>query len=181
MTFLLGTGTLQLRSPAQAAPQLSYAGSSKTEPSDLDAIWRYAGSWRMETETLDSPYGKAGKRTANLRNDCWRSGEYIACRQIVDGESKVLLVFTCRRTGHTCTTYPVPSDGSPASSGTVQIEGDTWIFPWQTTDKDGKTTWFRVVNVWTDSTSIDYRQEYSTDQVHWTRTATGHEVKTSTN
>jgi len=37
------------------------------------------------------------------------------------------------------------------------------------------------VNVWTDSTSIDYRQEYSTDQVHWTRTATGHEVKTSTN
>ena len=45
----------------------------------------------------------------------------------------------------------------------------------------GKTTYFRVVNVWSSPTTIDYRQEYSTDLVNWTKTATGHEVKVSSN
>ena len=176
----LGISTLQAQSPAPAAvPQAADTQTASAQPSDLDAIWRYAGGWRIQTESVDSPYSKAARHTSVLRNDCWRSEGYIACRQIVDGVSKILIVFTCGRSDHYCTSYQIPSDGSPASSGTMHIEGDTWTFPWQTSDKDGKITYFRVVNVWSGPTTIDFRQEYSTDQVHWTKTSTGHEFKTT--
>lgn len=171
MFAAIGMALLQSPAVAQKAEQLN---------PDLDAIWRYAGSWQINIETLDSPYGKASKQASNLHNDCWRSGAYVACRQIVDGDPKILIVFTCGKPDHTCTSYQVPSNGGSASSGTVHLEGDTWTFPWQTSDKSGKTTYFRVVNVWSSPTTIEYRQEYSTDQAHWTKTASGHEVKTST-
>ena len=175
---LLGIGTLHSQSSSPAAPQSPATQPAAAEPSDLDAIWRYAGSWRISTESFDSPYSKAGKHSQILRNDCWRTAGYIACRQIVDSVSKVLIVFTCGGTEHYCTSYQIPPDGSPASTGTMHIEGDTWTFPWQTSGKDGKTTYFRVVNFWGSPTSIDFRQEYSSDQVHWTKTSTGHEFKT---
>lgn len=179
MTASLGVGLLWAQTAPPAAPQPSTAPSSQKQPSDLDAIWKYAGDWHIETEIFDTPYSKVGKRISSLHNDCWRTAGYLACRQVVDGESKVLIVFTCGVTEHVCTSYQIPADGSPASDGTVHLEGDTWTFPWQTTDKDGQTTYFRVVNVWTGPTYIEYRQEYSTDQVRWTKTAVGHEVKTS--
>jgi hypothetical protein len=172
---LVGSGTL--RAKAQAPPPA--APSSEAQNPDLEALWRYSGSWRIQTESFDSPYSKAGKRASTLHNDCWRTEGYVACRQIVNGDSKILLVFTCSRPDHYCTSYQVPTDGSAASSGTVHIDGETWTFPWQTADKDGKATYFRVVNVWGSPTSVDFRQEYSTDNVHWTKTATGHEFKTS--
>ena len=161
----------QSAAPAPADP------GNKT--ADIDQIWQYAGTWHIQTESVDSPYSKAGKQTSTLQNDCWHSAGYVACRQIVDGDSKILIIFTCSHPDHTCTSYQIPADGSPASSGTMHIEGDTWTFPWQSSDKDGKTTYFRVVNVWSGPTTIDYRQEYSTDQVRWTATSTGHEFKTS--
>lgn len=175
---LLGIGTLDAQSAAPPATQPAAAAAAPNN--DLDAIWNYAGSWRISTQSFDSPYSKAGKHNSSLRNDCWRGGQYITCRQIVDGESKVLIVFTCGRSDHYCYSYQIPPDGSPASTGTMHIEGDTWTFPWQTAGKDGKTTYFRVVNTWSSSSTIDFRQEYSTDQVHWTKTSSGHELKTST-
>jgi hypothetical protein len=174
--FALGTGALLAQSPAPAAPQ---SANTAATPSDLDAIWRYAGGWHIQSESVDTPYSKAGKHTETLRNECWRTGEYIACRQIVNDQSKVLIIFTCGRPDHYCTSYQIPSDGSPASTGTMHIEGDTWTFPWQSADKDGKTTYFHVVNVWTGTNTLDFRQEYSTDNVHWTKTFSGHEFKTS--
>ena len=166
---LLGT-MLSAQAPPAAAPN---------KDAGLDAIWKYAGNWQIHTEIFDTAYSQAATRTSTLNNDCWRSGSYIACRQIVDGQSNVLIVFTCGAKEHVCTSYQIPADGSPATDGTVHLDGDTWTFPWQTTDKDGKTTYFRVVNVWTSPTYIEYSQEYSADQVRWTKTAVGHEVKTA--
>ncbi len=160
-------------------PATSPAPRSATT-SDIDAIWAYAGTWKIDTEDFATPYSKAGHKVTTLHNECWRSGPYIACRQIVDGDSKVLIVFTCTRPDHYCISYQIPPDGSNPGSGTMHIEGNTWTFPWQNVDA-GKTTYFRVVNVWSTPTTIDYRQEFSTDQVHWTPTATGHEVKTNPN
>jgi len=171
---VVGIGALSAQSPAPQATT-----SADTASVDIDAIWNYAGGWRIDTQTFDTPYSKAGHKVTNLHNDCWRSGLYIACRQEVDGDTKVLIVFTCTRTDHYCTSYQVPTDGSSPNSGTMLVEGNTWTFPWQTTDA-GKTTYFRVVNVWSSASSIDYRQEFSTDKEHWTRMATGHEFKTST-
>ena len=69
--------------------------------------------------------------------------------------------------------YTVPLVTAPAMEIDKSVLG-----LWQTTE-DGKTTYFRVVNVWTSATTIDFRQEFSTDQEHWTVMASGHEVKVS--
>jgi hypothetical protein len=52
-----------------------------------------------------------------------------------------------------------------------------WTFPWQS-DEDGKTTYFHVVNVFMGPDKIEFRQEFSTDNVHWTVMARGAETRT---
>jgi hypothetical protein len=76
------------------------------------------------------------------------------------------------------TSYPMPLDGSAAGQGKLEIKGNVWTFPWQTKYGD-KTTWFRVVNVWVKPDRIEFRQEFSTDNVKWTEMAHGVEVKTA--
>jgi hypothetical protein len=160
------------------APSGGAAPKQRKASVSVDRIWAYAGTWKIETESFETPYSKAGHEAKTLQNDCWKSGGYVACRQIVDGDPKVLIVFTCNGHGNTCTSYQIPPDGSEPGSGEMVIDGDTWKFPWTST-VGGKTTWFRVVNVWSSPTTIEYRQEFSTDQVHWTRTSGGHEVRVS--
>ncbi len=164
----IGIGSLHAQAPApQATPHAT-----------IEALWAYSGTWKIEVDTLQTAYSKAGHKSTTLKNDCWKSGLYMACRQIVDGDSKVLIVFTCTRPDNYCTSYQIPADGGTPNSSTMLVEGNTWTFPWQTTEA-GKTTYFRIVNVWSSPSTIEYRQEFSTDQVNWTRSATGHELKTS--
>ncbi|MGH8378473.1 MAG: hypothetical protein ACRER7_05915, partial [Gammaproteobacteria bacterium] len=71
----------------------------------------------------------------------------------------------------------VPLGGDdPGPAGTLIIKGNVWTFPWEYQDQ-GKTVYFRVVNVFMTPNTIEYRQEFSTDKVHWTVMAKGHEVK----
>ena len=151
---------------------------AKSAQTGVARLMAYAGKWKIETESFDTANSKASHESHLLDNDCWESGDWVACRQIVDGDPKVLLVFTCPGSGDNCTSYPITADGSPAGSGKLVISGNTWTFPWTTTE-NGKTTWFRVVNEWSSPTTIEFRQEFSTDQMHWTRTTAGHEVKQS--
>jgi hypothetical protein len=161
------------------AAQLT-VGRSATPPAPtgVAAIWAYAGVWKVETEHFDSPYSKAGHEKATLHNVCWKDGAYLACNQYVDGESKILLVFTCSSTDNTCTSYQIPAGGQEPGKGKLILDGDTWTFPWQVTDA-GKTTYFRVVNVFVAPDRIEFRQEFSTDQTHRTITAKGSETKTA--
>lgn len=152
----------------QSKPQAVAAG--------VEVLWQYAGTWNTEITHLDTPFSQASRESRKLQNDCWKSGAYVACRQIVDGDPKILLVFTYNDKDHSYTSYQIPPHGGPVNSGSLLIDGNTWIFPWEITEQ-GKTTYFRVVNVWSSATTIEFRQEYSTDQKTWTQTATGHEVK----
>jgi hypothetical protein len=149
----------------------------QTPSRGIDAIWAYSGVWKVEMEHFDTAQSKAGHEKTTLRNACWKDGVYLACNQYVDGESKILLVFTCSSTDNTCTSYQIPANGAEAGKGRLVMEGNTWIFPWQVTE-DGKTTYFRVVNVFTTADKIEFRQEYSTDNARWTVTAKGTEIKT---
>jgi hypothetical protein len=156
------------QSPAPSAPA----------PAGIAAIEVYKGTWKVSSVTLDTPHSKAGKDEKTLRNDCWRSAGYYACNQFVDGKSQVLIVYTYNPDRNRYTTYIVPQDGSPASSGTLQIQGDTWIYPWEVTDK-GTTVYHRVVNIVKSPNSIQFRSEFSTDKTNWTPTMTGSEVRVS--
>ena len=157
--------------------QVGMSGAATPQQvSGIDAVWAYAGTWKVETEHFDTANSKASQEKSTLWNDCWKSGGYVACNQYVDGDSKALLVFTYSAKQNSYTSYPIPLDGGAAGSGTLLIEGNTWTFPWQVTEGE-KTTYFRVVNVWTSPARIEFRQEFSADKAHWTLMAKGLETK----
>lgn len=157
---------------------LTAAAVSAFAAEGIDKVAAYAGTWKVVIDHVATPYSKASHEENTLRNDCWRSGGYLACNQYVDGESKALLVFTYDAKADRYSSYPVPPDGSPAGHGVLEIHGNTWTFPWESKDGD-TTTYFRVLNVWTAPDAIEFRQEYSTDKVKWTEMAHGHEKKTA--
>ena len=145
-------------------------------PKGVDVVWAYAGVWKIETEHFDTSQSKAGHEKSTLRNACWKDGGYLACNQYVDGESKILIVFTYNEKDNLYTSYQLPQGGGQAGSGTLLIDANVWTFSWQITEGD-KTTWLRVVNVFNTPGKIEFRQEFSPDNVHWTTTAKGLETK----
>lgn len=157
------------RPPPVVAQQQATAG--------IDAVMAYAGTWKVEGERFATAHSDAGKEQSTLRNECWKSGPYLACNQYVNGESKVLLVFTYNEKQKMYTSYPVPLNGDPVNSGRLQIIGNVWTFPWQVTEGQS-TIYFHVVNVFSSADHIDYAQEFSTDNIHWTTMAKGTETKT---
>lgn len=156
------------RKPPAIAVQQPTAG--------VDAVMAYAGTWKVKGERFATAHSDAGKDDTTLRYDCWKSAGYVACNQFLNGESKVLLVYTYSDLLKMYTTYPIPKNGEAASAGRMQIVGNVWTFPWEVT-QNGVTTFFHVVNVFKDSDHIDYAQEFSPDNVHWTKMAQGTETK----
>ncbi len=154
------------------------AGAAAQKSDGIVKIAAYAGTWTVDIQHVETPYNKAGHDHNTLRNDCWRSGAYFACNQYVDGDSKALLVFTYDAKADRYTSYPVPADGSEAGKGMLVIRGNTWTYPWEAKNGD-KTTYFRVVNTWVKPDEIEFRQEFSTDNVKWTEMAHGLEKRTA--
>jgi hypothetical protein len=167
--FAIGISAAQdAHKPPMIAEQQPTAG--------IDAVMEYAGTWKVQGERFATAHSNAGKEDTTLRNDCWKSGAYVACNQYVNGDSKVLLVFTYNDAQKMYTSYPIPLSGELATSGRLQIIGNVWTFPWQVTERD-TTVYFHVVNVFSSPDHIDYVQEFSTDNVHWTTMAKGAETK----
>lgn len=144
--------------------------------SGIDAIMAYSGTWKIQGERFATAHSDAGKEDTTLRNDCWKSGAYVACNQYVNGDSKVLLVFIYNDKQKMYTSYQIPQTGDPATSGKLQIIGNIWTFPWSVSQGQ-TTTYFHVVNVFTASDHINYAQEFSVDNVHWTTMAKGLETR----
>ena len=144
----------------------------------MDPIMSYAGVWKVEIDHLDTAYSKMSHESTTLKNVCWKSGGYVACNQQVNGESRVLLVFTYVEKEKSYTTYQIPPGGGEPGSGKLFIDGNTWEFPWRVSGPD-KPMYFRVVNVFTTPNQVEYRQEFSTDKEHWTVMAKGTEKKIS--
>ena len=166
-------GSAQAAEPAatSAAQAISLG-----QPVGLDVLKAYAGRWKTEIHYLDTPYSKQGDTGYELRNDCWRSAGYYVCDQFVGGESKALLVFTWD-TKHGYLSYPItPESGDTLHAGQLVVHGSVWSFPWEVV-KDGKTTYFHVLNIWSTPDRIEFRQEYSADGERWTVMAQGHETR----
>jgi hypothetical protein len=147
-----------------------------TTPADMDPVWVYAGTWTVTIDHFDTPHSKPSHEQTTLRNACWKDGGYVACNQYIDGDSKVLIVFTYTGKNGIYTSYQVPPHGEEPGKSTLLIEGNTWTFPWQSGEGD-KTTFFRVVNVFLTPDKIDFRQEFSPDAIHWTAMAHGIETR----
>lgn len=167
--FVLGSAAAQApHPPPKVEVQQPTAG--------IDAIMAYAGTWKVHGERFSTLFSAAGTEDTTLRNECLKIGGYIVCNQYVNGESKVLIVYTYSDLLKMYTTYPIPPNGQAASAGRLQIVGNVWTFPWEVV-QGGTTTYFHVVNVFTGSDHIDYVQEFSTDNIHWVPMAKGSETK----
>jgi hypothetical protein len=88
-------------------PGLTLAGNPVASQG-LDKLIAYAGIWKTEVDHLDTPFSKASHEVRTLKNNCWRSGGFFACNQIVDGDSKALVVFTYDAKADRYTSYPIP-------------------------------------------------------------------------
>jgi hypothetical protein len=172
LIFAIALGACASYSPA------AYAAAPADKPAGIDAIRAYEGAWDINIEHFDTAHSKASREHTSLRNDCWKSGGYFACNQYVDGESKVLLVFIYNQAKNEYTSYQIPPGGGETGSGKLLIDGNVWTFPWQTKDGDS-TTYFHVVNVFVAPDRIEFRQEFSTDNAHWTVMAKGMETRTT--
>ena len=106
------------QAPQQPPAQVTQepAQTAQQGPSGVDAITAYSGTWKVQGEHFATAYSQAGKEERTLRNDCWKSGAYYACNQFVDGESKVLLVFTYNDKEKMYTSYQIPQGGAAAGS-----------------------------------------------------------------
>ena len=170
--------SLAVLSFAVSAPAQTAILPSPT--ADIAPLWAYAGTWTVTIDHFDTAHSKALHEQTTLRNACWKDGGYLACNQYVDGISKVLIVFTYTGKNGIYTSYQIPPLGDEPGKGQLILEGNTWTFPWQTGEGD-KTTFFRVVNVFLSADRIDFRQEFSTDGVHWTAMAHGTETRVKAN
>ena len=173
-----GRGVLLLLSLLFAPFFVAGIASAAPTPSGVAAIAAYAGNWKGTTKNFATPYSKAAKTSDTLRNDCWSDSDFYVCRQIVNGKpAPVLSVYTYDAKTDIYHVYSVPAHGgNSADSGELIIKGNVWTFPWEY-QHDRKTMYFRVVNVWSSSNTIEYRQEFSADQIHWTLMAKGHEIR----
>jgi hypothetical protein len=159
---------------------LAQTAAPSSSPADIDPLWVYAGTWTVAIDHFETAHSKASHEQTTLRNACWKDAGYMACDQYIDGDSKVLIVFTYTGKNGVYTSYQVPPHGEEPGKSTLILEGNTWTFPWQSGEGD-KTTWFRVVNVFLTPDRIDFRQEFSTDGTHWTAMAHGIETKVKGN
>lgn len=169
-----------IASIAIACVGLAQSAAQPSPTADIDPLWVYAGTWAVTIDHFDTAHSKALHEQTTLRNACWKDGGYLACNQYIDGVSKVLIVFTYTGKNGVYTSYQVPPLGDEPGKSRLIVEGNAWTFPWQSGEGD-KTTYFRVVNVFLTADKIDFRQEFSTDGVHWTAMAHGIETRVKGN
>jgi len=154
---------------------LTIAPAGAVQSRGLDVISAYQGSWSVRIVHHTTKYSRARTDANTVRNECWRSIDYYACHQFVDGKSAALVVYTYDAKARTYATHVIVGGTAPASGGILQISGNTWTYPWQDKDESGKTLHARIVNTFRDSNTIAFRQEVSLDDRTWIRTADGEE------
>jgi hypothetical protein len=155
----------------------SILGASAASAAEgLDKMAVLTGTWKTDSQQFDTDFSKAGRDTSTLRNDCWRSGEFYACDQYVNGKSKALIVFSFSASDGTYNTYAIRSGGAPASSGKLKIDGDTWTYQ-NPQDADSQSPYFRTVNVFEDDSKIHFSVEFTRDNQHWVTMNEGVETR----
>jgi hypothetical protein len=154
----------------------AHAASPVPTASDVGVFARYAGTWQMQLNHLQTPYSKASNETMTVKNDCWRSEIFYVCDQIIDGAPKALIVFFYNAEDKRYGSFPITARSDVVHPGDVLVEGKTITFPWQIND-NGKGIHMRIVNTFTTPDTMEFRQEYSEDGQTWTPMAAGTERK----
>lgn len=144
-------------------------------PTALDRLNVFAGTWKSDIQNFKTPYSEESTGSSTLVNQCWKTGAFFICNQTVDGVSRALLVFTFKG-GDTYNEAEISADSGRSANGTLLVDGGVWTFPGQF-HKLGQVVYVRTVNIYNDNDSLDFREEFSTDQQTWTVMSKGHETR----
>jgi hypothetical protein len=143
--------------------------AAQTFPDSVYApLWNYNGTWKVSIQ---------GKPPDTLINHCTRTGLFFACEQNVNGTPAALVVFIPTDAEGHYRTNPITKEGTAIGPGDLEIKGNHWTYLGKS-DADGKTTWYRTTNDFTDDSHIHFEQSQSTDKIHWEVQRTGDEVRT---
>jgi len=144
-------------------------------PLPLDRLNVFAGTWKSDIQNFKTPYSEEATSSYTLVNQCWKAGAFFVCNQSVDGVSRSMLVFSFEG-GDTYNEVAIPATSGHGSNGTLLVDGGVWTFPGET-HKYGQVTYFRTVDIYNGNDSLDFREEFSTDQQTWTLMSKGHETR----
>lgn len=153
-----------------------YVRAEAETPEALRPLGVLAGTWKADGRSFDTDFSKAGKDSSTLNNDCWQSGMFYACDQIVDGDSKALIVFAAGEKPGTFVNYGIVPP-NPANAGRLVIDGNNWTYGGNV---EGKGPYWRTLNEFGNAagtTTIHYRVQYSKDGKEWVTMKEGMETK----
>jgi hypothetical protein len=154
-----------------------YVRAEQGPPAALQTLEVLAGTWNADGQTFDTEYSKAGKDSSTLHNDCWQSGMFYACDQVVDGDSKALIVFAAGEKPGAFVSYGIVPP-NPANAGRLVIDGNTWAYGGVITG--APAPYWRTLNEFSNpggTTTIHYKVQYSKDGTNWISTKEGVETK----
>lgn len=144
------------------------AASAQTFPDSVyTPLWNYNGAWKVTNP---------GKPPDTLINRCARTGLFFACEQNVNGNPTALVVYIPIDTEGHYRTNPIIKDGRAIGPGELEIKGNRWTYLGKH-EENGKTTWYRTTNDFTDDSHIHFEQSQSTDKIHWEVQRSGDDVR----
>ena len=133
----------------------------------------YDGKWDVAMAGEKGP--------TRLENHCAKTGLFYACEQVVNGKTGALVIFLpFARTatgGEEYRTQALLADASPAGDwGKLTIEGDKWVYAWESTDA-GKKTFWRNINTFSGTDKIHFEIQRSDDGSAWKTQNSGDEQR----
>lgn len=154
-----------------------YAKAETATPQALQPLEVLAGTWVADGQTFDTEYSKAGKDSSTLHNDCWQSGMFYVCDQIVDGDSKALILFVAGEKAGTFVSYGIVPP-NPANAGQLVISGNTWAYGGVIAG--AQPPYWRTLNEFANAAgtvTIHYKVQFSKDGQSWISTKEGVETR----
>ena len=168
------------RATCVAAAMLVVSSANAGEKAaEVDTFARYAGTWKMQLNYVESAHSKARAESMTVTNDCWHSDFFYVCNQIIDGKSRALIVFFYDPVAKRYGSYPIAVGADTVHPATVVVDEKSITFPYDMQD-NGKTVHMRIVNTFTTPDTLDFKQEYSEDGQKWVAMATGVEHRVAT-
>jgi hypothetical protein len=151
----------------------SQIGHNSKAADAIDApLGLYQGAWQVTRKSAD----KAGK-PEQLVNHCASLGKYFICQQTVNGSEGGLVIFIpAGKPGHYFSQTITP-DGRATGKADLEISGNRWTYSSRWPQGNGKITYYRTVNVFTDKDHIHFEQAESADGTQWTQKDSGDEVR----
>ena len=154
---------------------LALAGQTAHSATAADPVYAplraYEGTWQVTRK--DQP---AASKPETLVNQCSLLGKYFACSQTINGSQGGLVIFIPTGKPGRFWTQTIMPEGRATGRDDLEIAGDQWTYM-SRRDQDGKTTFFRTTNKFTDKNHIHFEQAQSNNGTDWKTGSTGDEVR----